>query len=138
MRIATLSIGDELLLGEVVDSNSAHIAARLYRHGIRVERHLTVGDNEPEIVKAILALAGESDAVIVTGGLGPTIDDITATAAANASGRSLVLNQEALASIGKMAGKLGTGIHPLNEKQACLPDGSFVIPNPVGTASGFY
>ena len=138
MKVATLSIGDELLLGEVVDTNSAHIAERLYMHGIKVHRHLTVGDLEQDIAEAILSLAGISDAVIATGGLGPTIDDITARAAAKATGRRLVLNEEALAHVRKVAGKLGRGVHPLNEKQALLPATSLLIPNPVGTACGFY
>ena len=138
MKAATLSIGDELLLGEVVDTNTARSAERLYRCGIRVHRHLTVGDLEQDIGDAVLSLAGTSDAVIVTGGLGPTIDDITARAAAKATGRRLILNEEALAHIRKVADKLGRGVHPLNEKQALLPAHSLLIPNPVGTACGFY
>lgn len=138
MKTATLSIGDELLLGEIVDTNAAHIAERLYRSGVTVHRHLTVGDQEQEIMDAVLSLAGMSDAVIVTGGLGPTLDDVTARAVAKATGHELVLNEEALAHVRKVAGKLGTGVHPLNERQALLPVSSSLIPNPVGTACGFY
>ena len=138
MKVTTLSIGDELLLGEVVDTNAAHIAERLYMHGIRVYRHLAVGDREQDIADALLSLAGMSDAVIVTGGLGPTLDDITARAAAKAVDRRLVLNEEALAHVRQLAGKLGTGVHPLNEKQALFPATAKPIPNPVGTACGFH
>ena len=138
MKVATLSIGDELLLGEIVDTNAAHIAERLYMHGIRVCRHLTVGDLEQDVADALLSLAGTSDAVIVTGGLGPTLDDITARAAAKAVDRRLVLNEEALAHVRQVAGKLGTGVHPLNEKQALFPATAKPIPNPVGTACGFH
>jgi nicotinamide-nucleotide amidase len=138
VKVATLSIGDELLLGEILDSNAAHSAAQLYLHGIRVHRHLAVGDLEKDIGEAVLSLAGMSDAVIATGGLGPTIDDITAKAVAKAMGRRLVLNEEALAHVRSVAGKLGTGVHPLNEKQALFPAGSALIPNPSGTACGFH
>ncbi|RQW76674.1 MAG: CinA family nicotinamide mononucleotide deamidase-related protein, partial [Geobacter sp.] len=74
---------------------------------------------------------------IVTGGLGPTIDDLTARAAAKATGGNLLLSEEALAHVRKVAGKLGGGIHPLNERQALIPDRSALIPNPIGTACGF-
>jgi competence/damage-inducible protein CinA-like protein len=138
VKVATLSIGDELLLGEIVDGNAAHIAQQLYRHGIKVHRHLTVGDQEQEIAEAVLSLAGGSDLVIVTGGLGPTLDDVTARSVAKATGRRLVLNEEALAHVRMTAGKLGTGVHPLNEKQALFPAGATIVPNPVGTACGFH
>lgn len=138
MKIATLSIGDELIYGEIVDSNAARIAERLYALGLQLQRHLTVGDVEPDIVEAILSLADKSEAVIVTGGLGPTVDDITARAAAKATGRRLVLNEEALAHVKGVAAKLGGYVHPFNEKQALLPAKSTLIPNPVGTACGFH
>ena len=115
MRVATLSIGDELLYGEVIDSNAAHIGERLYRRGLKVRRHLTVGDLEGDIVEALLVLSAGSDALIVTGGLGPTSDDSTTRARSRSATESgLVLNKEALAHLKKKAGKLGTGIHPLN------------------------
>ncbi|RII28499.1 MAG: competence/damage-inducible protein A [Geobacter sp.] len=138
MKIATLSIGDELMYGEVVDTNTACIAERLYRVGLTVQRHLTVGDGEPDIVEALEFLSDKSDAVIVTGGLGPTIDDITSRAAAKATGRRLVLNDEALAHLKGVNEKLGGNLHPLNEKQALMPTKSTLIPNPVGTACGFH
>ena len=138
MKVATLSIGDELLLGEVVDTNAAWIAERLYRRGIRVDRHLTVGDREHDIADAVISLAGMADAVIVTGGLGPTVDDMTSRAVAKATGRRLVLSEEALAHVRQVAGKLGRGVHPLNEKQALIPASSVLLPNPDGTACGFH
>ncbi|HTG80814.1 MAG TPA: competence/damage-inducible protein A [Geobacteraceae bacterium] len=138
MKIATLSIGDELLCGEVADTNAARIGERLYRRGLKVQRHMTVGDQELDIVEALLALAEKSDVVIVTGGLGPTVDDVTARAAAKATGRRLVLNEEALAHVRLFAGKLGKGFHPLNEKEALIPASATLIPNPTGTACGFH
>jgi nicotinamide-nucleotide amidase len=138
VKVATLSIGDELLMGEILDKNAAHSAGQLYLRGIRVHRQLVVGDLEKDIGEAVLSLAGMSDVVIVTGGLGPTIDDITAKAVAKAMGRRLVLNEEALVHVRSVAGKLGTGVHPLNEKQALFPVASALIPNPSGTACGFH
>lgn len=138
MNISTISIGDELVFGEVVDTNSARIAERLYTVGFKVQRHLTVGDVESDIMEAVQTLAGKSETVIVTGGLGPTVDDITARAAAKATGRQLVLNEEALAHVKVVTEKLGGGAFRLNEKQALLPAKATVIPNPIGTACGFY
>ena len=135
--LAILTIGDELLLGEVVDGNAARIGAQLYRHGLKVQRRLTVGDVEADIVDAIGYLAAKSDAVVVTGGLGPTVDDITARAAARAAGTALVMNEEALAHVRRVAGKMGGTSHPRNDSQALIPHGAALIANPLGTACGF-
>jgi nicotinamide-nucleotide amidase len=137
VNIATLSIGDELVFGEIVDTNASFIAQRLYDIGLRVRRHLAVGDAEGDIVEALLTLATASDVVIVTGGLGPTADDVTARAAAVATGGHLVLNEEALAHLRSFGEKLGRMLHPANEKQTFLPDKATVIRNPTGTACGF-
>ncbi len=137
MNVSTLSIGDELMYGEVIDTNAATIAAHLYACGWKVKRHLTVGDTEPEIVAAIQSLAATSDMLIVSGGLGPTVDDVTARAAAQATGDRLVMNDEALAHLRGFAGKLGGPLHPQNERQALLPAAATLIPNPTGTACGF-
>jgi nicotinamide-nucleotide amidase len=137
MKIATLSIGDEVVFGEIVDTNAAFIADRLYDIGLKVQRHLTVGDIEDDIIDAIQTLSASSNAVIATGGLGPTIDDITARAAAKVSGRRLVLNEEALTHLREFIGRMGRTVHPANEKQALLPAKSTLIHNPTGTACGF-
>ena len=137
MRISTLSIGDEVLFGEIVDTNAAHLATRLYDEGFTVRRHLCVGDNEPDIVDAIETLAGSNDFVIATGGLGPTIDDITAKAAAKAAGRRLVLNDEALDHLRRFYERAGREMVPAAEKQCMLPAKAPLVPNPVGTACGF-
>lgn len=137
MKIATLSIGDELVFGEVLDTNSSHIAAMLYDVGIKVQRHLLVGDNEPDIMESIETLAERSEAVIVTGGLGPTADDLTARAAAKVTGRRLILNDEALIHMREFIGKGGGEFHAATERQALLPAKSTIIPNPTGTACGF-
>jgi nicotinamide-nucleotide amidase len=137
MKIATLSIGDELLCGEVVDTNASHIAAKLYEAGARVQRHLTVGDDEDAIVAALKELASASDAVVVSGGLGPTADDLTAAAAARAAAVELELSQGALEHLASFTARLPGGLHHANQKQALIPQGSALIPNPVGTACGF-
>ena len=138
MRISTLSIGDELICGEVADSNVSTIARALMEQGLRVLRHITVGDSELDIMSALADLGRTSDAVIVTGGLGPTTDDLTTRAAARATGRRLVVSEEAKAHIRQMSGKLATLIVcPLSDKQAMLPAKTTLIPNPTGTACGF-
>lgn len=139
MRISTLSVGDELLCGQITDTNAGTIAEAFLYHGLRVQRHMSVGDSEPDIIEALLELARNSDAIIVTGGLGPTADDLTARAAARATGRRLVLNDHAKAHVREMSGQLASLIVcPLNDKQAMIPAKTTLIPNPTGTACGFH
>lgn len=137
MKISTLSLGDEVIYGEIVDTNVAHIASRLYDSGFLLRRHLCVGDNEPDIMDAIELLACHNDFVIATGGLGPTVDDLTARAAARATGRRLVLNEDALAHLRERYRIMGREMLPSTEKQALLPTKISLIPNPIGTACGF-
>ena len=139
MRISTLSIGDELICGQVTDTNAGTIASTLLAEGVRIQRHLTVGDNEPDIIGALTDLGRVSDAIIVTGGLGPTVDDLTSRAAARATGRRLVINEEARGHVRQMSGKLeNLVVCPLSDKQAMIPTKSVLIPNPNGTACGFH
>jgi nicotinamide-nucleotide amidase len=139
MKISTLSVGDELICGQVTDTNAGTIAAALLDKGLRVQRHMTVGDSEPDIIEALLELGKSSEAVIVTGGLGPTADDLTARAAARATGRRLVLNDQAKAHVRDMSARLDSLIVcPLNDKQAMIPTKTTLIPNPAGTACGFH
>ncbi|MBV5338019.1 MAG: CinA family nicotinamide mononucleotide deamidase-related protein [Deltaproteobacteria bacterium] len=139
MKISTLSIGDELICGQLTDTNAGTIASLLLAEGLRIQRHLAVGDNEPDIIGALADLERVSDAIIVTGGLGPTADDLTSRAAARATGRRLVINEEARNHVCLMSGKLENLIFcPLSDKQAMLPTKSALIPNPGGTASGFH
>ncbi|MFA7060626.1 MAG: molybdopterin-binding protein [Pedobacter sp.] len=117
MRISTVSIGDELICGEVIDSNAPTVARELIAKGLRVMRHITVGDSELDIMSALADLRRISDAIIVTGGLGPTVDDLTTHAAARATGRRLVVSEEAKAHVRQMSGKLTTMIFcPFSDK----------------------
>lgn len=137
MKVATLSIGDELLTGEVVDTNQSHIAGRLFDAGYPVLCHLTVPDDEAAITAALRELSGKCDKVVVTGGLGPTPDDLTAAAAARAAGVPLERREEVLAHLATFSERIPGGLHPSNERQAFLPGGAGLIANPVGTALGF-
>ncbi|NVN92593.1 MAG: competence/damage-inducible protein A [Desulfuromonadales bacterium] len=139
MRISTLSIGDELICGQIIDSNAASIAATLIRHGLRIQRHVTVGDSELDIMDALADLGHNNDAIIVTGGLGPTVDDLTTHAAARATGRRLVMNEEAREHLYKMTSRfVGRPVSQVHEKQAMIPTKTTLIPNPTGTACGFH
>ena len=139
MRISTLSVGDELVCGQITDTNAGTIAEALLNQGLRVQRHMTVGDSEPDIIEALLELSRTGEAIIVTGGLGPTADDLTARAAARATGRRLVLNDHAKAHVRDMSARLASLIVcPLNDKQAMIPTKTSLIPNPTGTACGFH
>lgn len=137
MKAAILSIGDELILGEIADTNARHIAARLFSLGVRVHEHRTVGDDDTDIAQALVELAAKYDTVIATGGLGPTMDDVTARAAAKATGRRLTLNEEALRHLRGFPVRGETTVIEVNDKQALIPSKATLIPNPQGTACGF-
>jgi nicotinamide-nucleotide amidase len=138
LKIAVLAVGDELLNGELADTNTCRIARELTAHGLAVRESRAVADVEVDIVEALLELSGRHDAVIVTGGLGPTADDLTARAAAHAFQRRLMLSEEALRLIRDHFARVGRPMHPSNEKQALLPQKAAVLPNPSGTAPGFH
>jgi len=132
-----LSTGDEVRSGALVDSNSAHIAEVLEEAGLEVARHSTVGDDLSAISSIIKEIAGRADVAVVTGGLGPTTDDITSEAAAMAAGTELSEDSSAIISIENFFRKRQRLMNPLNKKQAMLPKGSKCLENPVGTAPGF-
>jgi nicotinamide-nucleotide amidase len=135
--IAVLTIGDELINGEMADTNTAVIAGALGARGYLLRESLTVGDEETDIAEALRNLSGRRDVVIVTGGLGPTADDLTARAAARAFGRPLVLNEEALTMIRDHFRNRGRKMTVGDEKQALLPQEATILSNPEGTAPGF-
>jgi nicotinamide-nucleotide amidase len=132
-----LSTGDEVRTGAVLDSNSAYIASHLEVAGVEVTRHGCVGDNSGLIAETLKEIACRADVALVTGGLGPTKDDVSAEAAALASGVTLVEDREALKAIKAFFARKDRPMNRSNLKQALLPEGARIIPNPVGTAPGF-
>lgn len=136
-KIAVLTIGDELLNGEIADTNTRRIALALAARGLYLRESLTIGDDEDYISEALQELCARRQIVIVSGGLGATHDDMTTRAAAKAFRRPLVLNDEALRQIHEHFRRTGREMYAGNEKQALLPQKAVIIPNPVGSAPGF-
>ncbi len=138
MNAEILAVGTELLMGQIVNTNAQYLSRRLADLGVRVLYHGVVGDN-PERLAASLNLAlSRSDVVIMTGGLGPTEDDLTKETVAKAFGLELVLNEEVYAQIASFFKKINRNMVKSNAKQAYLPYGSTIIPNRNGTAPGCY
>jgi len=137
MQVELLSVGTELLLGQIVDTNAAFLAAKLSELGINVYHKTTVGDNAERLAAALRISLGRSDVVLATGGLGPTEDDITAAAVAQVMEVDLVQDGEASEKIRSFARTRGIKLLDSLLKQAWVPDGAEVVPNPVGTAPGF-
>lgn len=137
MEIAVLAIGDELLNGDQPDTNTASIARIFGEHALVIREAACVRDREEEIAAALNRLATTHQAVIVTGGLGPTADDRTARGAAKALGVPLSLDPLALRQIRERFQEWGRPMHPRDEKQALLPSRAIVLANPRGVAPGF-
>ncbi|MBU8910645.1 MAG: CinA family nicotinamide mononucleotide deamidase-related protein [Desulfobacterales bacterium] len=133
-----LSTGDEVLLGDIVDTNSAFLCKALKDMGVEVQKIMAVGDDVELIASIIGDISLKADICLITGGLGPTRDDVTALACSKASGHRLELNQDALVSMKSYFKKRGFVLTKDNEKQAMLPAGSRMLVNHNGTAPGFY
>jgi nicotinamide-nucleotide amidase len=131
-----VTIGTEMLLGDLVDTNTAWLSARLATLGVGVYRHTTVGDNRERIVGVLEEAASRADLVITTGGLGPTSDDLTNESLAAVTGREMVEYPEARAHVDEMFRRFGREPTANNYKQALFPEGTKLIPNPLGTAPG--
>ncbi|MGB4654490.1 MAG: CinA family nicotinamide mononucleotide deamidase-related protein [Bacteroidales bacterium] len=138
MNVSILTIGDEILNGYIVDTNSAWIAQEINSLGLELVQILTVNDNISNIETAIRQLFGISDVVIVTGGLGPTSDDLTVEAVGKYLGRNLVLNNEALRDMENILSNKNIPLTETNKKQAYLPEGCSPIRNMCGTAPGVF
>ncbi len=132
-----LATGDEIRTGTLVDSNSAFIADHLERLGVTVQRHHCVGDELEALTRVLAEIGGRADLAVVTGGLGPTVDDRSAEAAANAAGVERVVDQRALGEIEQFFLERGRPFSDSNRKQALIPSGAQCLYNPVGTAPGF-
>jgi nicotinamide-nucleotide amidase len=129
-------VGTELLLGQIVDSNSAWIGEQLAAAGIDTHLHVKVGDNQARLVELLRYLLDQADAVIVCGGLGPTQDDITREAIAEVMGTSLERHDDIADTIREMFMSRGRSMPASNLRQADVPKGGEAIPNPNGTAPG--
>lgn len=137
MTAEIISIGDELLIGQVVNTNQAFIAEKLNSVGISVGTMTTVGDDEASILRSFADALSRHDLVLVTGGLGPTHDDITRRAVCKFFNTDLVLNNEALERVRGFFEKRGITPRKINEDQALVPRSCTVIQNHLGTAPGF-
>lgn len=137
MNAEIITVGDELMRGEIVDSNKARIAERLLLHDLDTRHQVSVLDDPADMRDAFERAAGRSDFVLVSGGLGPTRDDMTTEVLAETFGRKLVLDEASLAAIEAFFARVGREMVDANRKQAYFPDGADVLPNPIGTAPGF-
>ena len=137
VNVELVAIGSELLLGQIVDSNSAWMAQRLAEVGADLFRKTTVGDNLNRMVDVLGGAMARADCVITGGGLGPTEDDLTRQAVARVTGRPLHPHPEALHDLQERFRSRGFVLTPNNEKQALLPRDAILVPNPNGTAPAF-
>ncbi|WP_413732261.1 nicotinamide mononucleotide deamidase-related protein YfaY [Sodalis sp. RH20] len=137
LRVEMLCTGDEVLHGQILDTNAAWLANYLFEQGLPMSARMTVGDNLSALVAALTERSLRADIMIVNGGLGPTSDDLSALAAATATGEELIEHPEWLAKIEAFFAERGRVMAPSNRKQAQIPANAEMIDNPVGTACGF-
>ncbi|HDZ23117.1 MAG TPA: CinA family nicotinamide mononucleotide deamidase-related protein [Desulfobacteraceae bacterium] len=132
-----ITIGTELLLGQIIDTNTAYLAQELGELGISVRFRTSVGDHLGEIIEVVRNGIERCDMVVTTGGLGPTADDLTRDAVAGVAGVALAFSQDLMDQIEGMFRKFGYKMPENNRKQAYVPQGSLAVPNPAGTAPAF-
>ncbi|HEU5196506.1 MAG TPA: competence/damage-inducible protein A, partial [Methylomirabilota bacterium] len=137
MLIEIICTGDEVLTGKIVNSNFSYMAQKLEDVGLAVRWGTTVGDDRETLLAAFQQAGVRADAVIVNGGLGPTVDDLSQEIAAQAAGDHLVLSEEWLARMESFFQRRSRVMPPNNRKQAMLPSTAEIIDNPIGTACGF-
>jgi nicotinamide-nucleotide amidase len=137
LHVELLATGVELLTGQVLDTNSAWLMDRLWDLGVMPRRKTLVGDDRGDLAAALRETTSRADLVVMSGGLGPTEDDLTAEVVASAMGVPLELHEPSLEAIRERFRKLGREMTPNNAKQARFPRGAAVVPNRFGTAPGF-
>ena len=137
MLIEIICTGDEVLTGKIVNTNFSYMAQKLEDVGLSVRWGTTVGDDRDTLLAAFLHAGERADAVIVNGGLGPTVDDLSQEIAARAAGVELVLSEEWLATMEAFFQRRSRVMSPNNRKQAMLPASAEILDNPIGTACGF-
>jgi len=138
MKVEILSQGDEVLNGEVPDTNAAWLSAQLHEEGVELLRHTVVGDDLTSLSRALSEISKRADVCLCTGGLGPTCDDLTAEAVSHTFGAPLKIDAQALSDIKAWFHRSGRIMPEVNRKQALLPVGSIRIDNHWGTAPGFH
>lgn len=137
VSVETIAVGTELLLGQLVDTNTPYIAQALAAAGVDVYATHAVGDNRQRIAAAIRAALDRADGVVTTGGLGPTVDDLTKEAVGDALGVEAELHEPSLVAMQERFARLGFEMRENNRKQAIMPKGAVVLSNPNGSAPGF-
>ncbi|PSS46989.1 competence/damage-inducible protein CinA [Enterobacter sp. FS01] len=137
INVEMLSTGDEVLHGQITDTNAAWLADIFFEQGLPLTRRNTVGDSLEALVNVLRERSEQADVLIVNGGLGPTSDDLSALAAATAKGEALVLHTEWLSHMERFFSDRGKVMAPSNRKQAEVPASAELVDNPVGTACGF-
>jgi len=137
MLIEIICTGDEVLTGKIVNTNFSYMTQKLEDAGLAVRWGTTVGDDRDTLLDAFLHAGQRADAVIVNGGLGPTVDDLSQEIAAKAAGVELALNEEWLATMEAFFARRSRVMSPNNRKQAMLPTTAEILDNPIGTACGF-
>lgn len=137
LNVEMLSTGDEVLYGQIVDTNAAWLADFFFNQGLPLTRRHTVGDDLDALVAILRERSEQADVLIVNGGLGPTSDDLSALAAATAKGEGLILHPEWLETMTRFFAERGRPMAESNRKQAEIPASAEMINNPVGTACGF-
>ncbi|MCX2742520.1 competence/damage-inducible protein A [Mangrovivirga sp. M17] len=138
IRAYIITIGDEILYGQIVDTNAQWMSALLDESGIKTIRRLTIGDDKSEILSAFDEAEKDSDLVLITGGLGPTPDDLTKPCLAEYFNDKLEMREEALNDLSELFKRLDRELSPLNEKQAELPTRAKYLKNDMGTAPGIW
>ncbi|NJB82994.1 CinA family nicotinamide mononucleotide deamidase-related protein [Wenyingzhuangia aestuarii] len=138
MKASIITIGDEILIGQVLDTNTQWIANKLHALGVELVETVSISDTKQAIVSGIDHAVSVADLIIVTGGLGPTKDDITKYTLTEYFGDELVLNKTVLAQVQAMFKKRGIPFGELNKAQAMLPKEATILPNPIGTAAGMW
>lgn len=138
MLAEIITIGDEILIGQIVDTNSAWIAQQLNATGIKVNKIVSISDNKSEIIKALDEAFSTSSLILVTGGLGPTKDDVTKHTLSEYFSSKLVLDNTVLTHITQILGAKGVPMNELNIKQAELPENCKIMHNACGTAAGMW
>jgi nicotinamide-nucleotide amidase len=138
VKLEVVTVGTELLLGQVVDTNAAELGRALAGAGVEVVRHVSVADRPETIRAAVTEALDRTGFVITTGGLGPTRDDITKREVAALVGRPLILDDAVLRSLEERFRRLGRPMPAVNRTQAEVPEGATVLPNPRGTAPGIW